>query len=153
MAGQGKTTRHVASVLTASGWTVVYVCLPNCAHAGVVPIPTPGGTNCQRYPDVLSVCGKVLRLTEVEVAFTEQVARKAVERFNEQCSGLASPAVYPAFRNRVLALTGVQLPESPDVLCELVICKPWQHTQVLRDSALLLSAAGIRLVEGSPFKL
>ncbi len=88
MAGQGATIGLIAEALESNGWTVVFVCVPNTPHIGVVPIPIEGGSSNQRYPDVLSFRDGVLRLTEVEITLSEDVVEKTILRFDEQITAL-----------------------------------------------------------------
>lgn len=123
LAGQGSTTRKIAAQLRKSGWDVIYVCIPNTPHIGVVPIPTKSGVTAQRYPDILSIQGNVLRLSEIEIAVTDDIASKAIERFTDQRCSILSPEIYLPWRDRVLELTGHQLPVVPgEVICELISC-------------------------------
>lgn len=122
MAGQGATIRRIASLLRQNDWSVVYVCIPNSPHVGVVPIPTPNGATEQRYPDILAFKGHVVKLIEVEIAMDQDTAQHTIERFAEQCRSLRSPALYSSWRARVHELTGYALPTEPDIKCELITC-------------------------------
>ncbi|TON15434.1 hypothetical protein CGH61_24080, partial [Vibrio parahaemolyticus] len=65
MAKQGNVTKEYASFLSRNGWTVVYVCIPNTVHIGVVPIPTINGASKQRYPDIVAIKDEQLLIVEV----------------------------------------------------------------------------------------
>jgi hypothetical protein len=131
MAGQGDTTNAIAAILQDAGWTVVFKCIPNSTHVGVVPIPiTQGGAAKQRYPDVLSFRDDDLRLTEVEIAISEEVVEKTIERFSEQMLALSIPETWSAWRARIAGLTGHQIPAVCTIRCELVLCKPIKDIQV-----------------------
>lgn len=124
MAGQGETTNGIAALLQDSGWLVIFKCIPNATHVGVVPIPVAqGGAAKQRYPDILSLKDDVLRLTEVEIGMSEEIADKTIERFHEQVTALSTPETWAAWRARVMGLTGYDIPAVCRVRCELVLCK------------------------------
>jgi hypothetical protein len=150
VAGQGATTKRAAATLRDSGWQVVYTCVPNTPHLGVVPISTRTGVTAQRYPDILSTHGNVIRLSEVEMSLTEDVATKAIERFGEQRSALSTPEVYADLRSRVLELTGIELPKTPTVVCELVICAKLDNRN--RGMVAELDRHGILVVAASHYK-
>lgn len=124
MAGQGTTTVAIAEALRQAGWTVVFTCIPNAPHVGVVPIPIQGGSAKQRYPDILSFRDHILRLTEVEMGLTDDVADNIIDRFGEQRTALLNPATWTAWRARVESLTGFIIPQDCEVTCELVVCNP-----------------------------
>lgn len=124
MAGQASTTIAIADILLRTGWTVVFRCIPNSPHIGVVPIPIQRGSAKQRYPDILSFRDHILRLTEVEIALTDNIADKIIERFDEQRAALLSPVTWVAWTARVRSLTGHLLPADCQLSCELVVCKP-----------------------------
>jgi len=123
LSGQGVSIKHIAEKLKGANWNVVYVCVPNTPHVGVVPISTGAGVTAQRYPDILSTKDDVIRLTEVEISLNENVAMKAIERFLEQRSTLLKPIYYTDFGSRVKELTGIILPQKPIIICELITCK------------------------------
>lgn len=128
MAGQGQVIRDIASLLKAEDWDVIFVCIPNSAHEGVVPIPTLKGSTKQRYPDILSCRKNILRLTEVEISLSASIAKKAIERFSDMSGSLSSKDSYLAWSQRVLGLTGKQLPVEPNIICELVVCTKLEPT-------------------------
>lgn len=121
MAGQAVATNAVAKALTEAGWRVVFVCVPNAVHHGVIPISTPGGSARQRYPDVLAVDGEVTRLIEVENALTASVADDIALRLAEQTVALEAPAYWEIWRRHVEATHGITMPASFAPLRELVI--------------------------------
>lgn len=151
MSGQGATIKRTAKILRDGGWEVVYICVPNACHIGVVPIPTNGGASSQRYPDVLSIKDNALRLTEVEISLTEDVGKKTIERFMEQRNALLSPIVYADWRARVLGLTGTELPLVPKVVCELVLCT--RPDARLRRTIADLDGQGITVVAATDYQV
>ncbi len=149
MAGQGVTISAIANALEDSGWTVVFVCVPNTPHIGVVPIPIEGGSSNQRYPDVLSFKDGVLRLTEVEITLSEDVVQKTIVRFDEQVRALKTNTIWLSWSDRVLSLTGHHLPLMCTIVPELVICKNIRPSQAnLIDR---LASAGISVSDYSHF--
>lgn len=149
MAGQGSTISRIASLLRVGQWEVVFVCIPNTPHIGVVPIPTNGAATAQRYPDILAVKGDCLKLIEVEMVFSADVGKKAVERFSEQRDALASQALYHEWKARVLELTGVSLPSNPRIICELVLLAavPSRLTHLLAD----VTGRGIAVITANDY--
>ena len=122
MAGQGATTSLIARTLRDAAWTVVYTCLPNTPHVGVVPIPTKGATTAQRYPDILAFKNSLVSLTEVEIRLTPDIYVKAIERFREQRTTLADGPMYRDWAARIGELLGFHLPTTPVITCDLVLC-------------------------------
>lgn len=122
MAGQGSTICDYALWLKESDWTVVYTCVPNTPHVGVVAIPIAGSRQ-QQYPDILAFKGGVTRIVEVELQLTAAVAEKIRERFEDILKVLCIPEEWNTFRRHVQETTRMKLPEifRPD--CELVICR------------------------------
>jgi hypothetical protein len=113
MAGQGKTTRLYASGLTAGGWNILFVCIPNTPHVKVVPIPTSHGVSKQRYPDIAAVKNGCLLFVEIEMSLSAAVVEDIGLRFREMRQALASPDIYRAWRNKVELVSGHVLPETP----------------------------------------
>jgi hypothetical protein len=141
MATQGATTHAVAAALDAAGWKVVFVCVPNTSHRGVVPISTPTGSARQRYPDVLAVDAESTRLVEVENALTESVAEDIAHRFGEQRIALEGPAYWDLWRRHVEATHEIQMPAAFAPILELVI--GGERPQLRGDLVERLAAAGI----------
>ena len=121
---QSQVIASIAAMLDAAGWTVAYTCMPGRAHVGVVPIPTAGGSGQQRYPDVVSTNGTLVRLTEVEPRLSVGVIREITARFVDHCLTLREPDLYRSWSDAVRRSTGVSLPEEFDPLCELVVIRP-----------------------------
>jgi len=145
LAGQGTTINSIADTLESNGWNVIFVCVPNTPHIGVVPIPIEGGSSNQRYPDVLAVKGDVLRLTEVEVKISDDVVNKTIERFAEQQTSLRDVQTWQSWSARIQSLTGIELPAACQLYCELVVCndlRPNNNAHVSR-----VTAAGIRVFD------
>jgi hypothetical protein len=142
MAGQAVATNAVAEALTEAGWRVVFVCVPNAVHHGVVPISTPGGSARQRYPDVLAVDGMVTRLIEVENVLTEAVADDIALRLGEQTLALEDSGYWEIWRRHVEATHGIAMPATFAPIPELVI-----GGERRLDEALVarLASAGIRV--------
>jgi hypothetical protein len=141
MATQTATTNAVAAALAGAGWQIVFVCVPNTVHHGVVPISTPDGAARQRYPDVLAVDGDTTRLVEIENALTEAVAEDIALRLTEQATALEDPAYWETWRRHVEAEHEIQMPPTFAPSLELVI----GGGQRRLDEALVarLAAAGI----------
>ncbi len=121
MAGQGSTIRGYAVQLRDADWTVVYTCIPNTPHVGVVAIPIAGSSK-QHYPDILAFKGDVTKIVEVETQLTAAVAEKIRQRFEEIRGVLHAPGRWSTFRQHVKETTGVSLPETFSSDCELVVC-------------------------------
>jgi hypothetical protein len=146
MAGQGSTTKRIASLLSGSGWTVIYTCIPNTSHDGVIPIPTPYGTSHQRYPDIVACKDNITRLVEVEMRLDEAVAAGIYTRFGEMVLALQDGNAWVRWRNHVHNATGHWLPEIFTPRCDLVICGSlnFQHQPMIRvllSSSIYVSAA------------
>jgi len=122
MAGQGTAIREIAEWLRSNDWTVLFVCVPNTPHVGVIPIPTDGLAK-QRYTDVVAVKGSILKLIEVEIALNEKVAEDIAARLSEQRLALRRPNTWREWSSRVAASTGARLPTSPTIECELVVIR------------------------------
>jgi hypothetical protein len=123
MAGQGNTIKSIADALCRNGWIVLYKCVPNRVHIGVVPIPSKDGGTRQHYPDVLSIKGNRVRLTEVEVTLSPDVVAKIAERFQSQRSALEDPRIWDCWRDRLSELAGINIPKHCIFEYELVLCK------------------------------
>lgn len=144
MAGQGSTIRSVAGRLHDAGWTVLFVCVPNTPHVGVVPIPTTGAGR-QRYTDIVATRGAVVRLIEVELSLSDAVAEDIAERLSEQRAALRAPATWVEWSARVTAATGGVLPTVPIIECELIVVnKPRRLSlgakQLLAQAEVLLGS-------------
>lgn len=121
MAGQAKTTKEYAKRLNAAGWNILFVCIPNSVHVGVVPIMTSHGVSKQRYPDIAAMMGNSILLVEVEMSLTNAVADDIVLRFAEMREGLSSSEVYRAWSSKLEIITGLKMPESPDLEVQLLL--------------------------------
>ena len=145
MAGQGATIREVAACLREAGWTILFVCVPNTPHVGVIPIPTSGIAR-QRYTDIVAVRGSTIRLVEVEISLNERVAEDIAARLSEQRSALQRPATWLEWSSRVRASTGAALPTTPEFECSLVVIKSFRGSsvraeQLLRDAEVRVQTA------------
>lgn len=136
MTGQGSVTNEVAAALRGAGWRVVFTCIPNAVHHGVVPISTPGGSARQRYPDVLSVRQGVTRLIEVETRLTAAVADNIALRLEEQVVALSDPDYWEVWRRHVEEIHELPMPSSFSPLRELVICGPNSNPDAARVQQL-----------------
>lgn len=143
MTGQGSTICDYASWLKESDWTVVYTCVPNTPHVGVVAIPIAGSRH-QQYPDILAFKGGVTRIVEVEVQLTAAVAEKIRERFEEIRKVLCIPEEWNTFRCHVQETIGINLPEKFNPDCELVICHNGKRSA--RELVTELAGAKVRVV-------
>ncbi len=123
MAGQGSITRAVAKTLSSCGWTILYTCIPNTAHANVIPIPVATGSCKQRYPDVFAFNDRFTKLVEVEITLNAQVAADLLTRFGEYVSALRHPLAWGTFRSHAQTTVGMTLPQKFEPQCDLVICK------------------------------
>lgn len=121
--GQGATTNEVVKRLGKAGWNVVFKCVPNTPHFGVIPIPTSHGAGAQRYPDIFSAKRRALLFTEVEMTLSEAVARDIILRFGEMMTSLKDRETWDAWRGHIERTHKLILPATPDFLCELVVCK------------------------------
>jgi len=122
MAGQGATTRAVAKVLSDKDWNVVYKCVPNTPHTGVVPIPTPNGTSNQRYPDILAYRNLITKLVEIEITLNEATSLDIIKRFREMVDALRDTRAWSSWRSKIQTDTGHTLPDLFVPQCELVLC-------------------------------
>ena len=149
MASQGKVTRAISAQLAASGWRVVFVCVPNSPHVGVIPIPTIRGAGKQRYPDVFAIRGDSLRLVEVELVLTDSVAQDIVLRFGEMTSSINNPTIYGPWKAHVERSHSLKLPSQPTLDCNLVLCRPLNEANPILVSHLLNS--GVSVFDESTF--
>lgn len=115
MAGQGKTTRLYASILREEGWEVIYTCIPNSPHVGVVPIPTSHGVSKQRYPDILAIKHNQILLVEVEMTLTNAVSQDISLRFYEMNKSLKNTDIYRGWSRAVEISSNVTMPITPDI--------------------------------------
>jgi hypothetical protein len=150
VAGQGETILATAERLRLSGWTVLFVCIPNRTHVGVIPIPVAEGASNQRYTDVISLRGETLRLTEVEVRMSPETVDKTVERFREQVRALGDPDTWLSWSARVQDLTGHTLPATCVMACELVVCAGLKPAHGALVSPL--TAAGIQVFDSRNYQ-
>lgn len=151
MAGQGATIREVAAALREAGWNVLFICVPNTPHVGVIPIPTSGIAR-QRYTDIVASKGSTIRLVEVEVSLNEGIAEDIATRLSEQRSALQRPTTWQEWSARVTASTGTSLPIKPDIECLLVVIKNFQGSinrpeQLLRDAGVQLQTAAATIAK------
>jgi hypothetical protein len=123
VAGQGASIRKVAEILKQKGWAVLFVCVPNTPHVGVIPIPTTGPAR-QRYTDIAALKGSALRLIEVEISLTEKVAEDISFRLSEQRAALSRRATWLEWSSRLTASTGQLMPHRPIIECELCVIRP-----------------------------
>lgn len=142
MAGQGKTTKSYALQLKCEGWQVLYTCIPNSVHIGVIPIPTAHGASKQRYPDIAAAKDSRILLVEVEMNLTDSVVADIILRFTEMRQALDKPSVYIEWANKVGSLAKLQLPPKPIVETLLVIVNQRSTDLEFFD---LLNANGIRV--------
>jgi hypothetical protein len=122
MPGQGKVTKQVVSTLFDSGWTVLFSCIPNTPHVGVVPITVFKGTSRQRYPDVAATRNGKIWLIEVEMHIDAGVASDIRTRFREMRDSLQDGEIYRKWRGAIFNRTQVELPDKPVILLSLVVC-------------------------------
>lgn len=145
MAGQAKVTIARAAALEKEGWKVVYKSVPNTAHSGVVPITTAKGTK-QRYPDILSVSGDKILLSEVEQYLTEGVAAEIALRLTSHIEALSNETTYSNFRERIKGFHGIELPAKPAFEKEMVLCNIPGTDALSRALRKTLGDGGVNLV-------
>jgi hypothetical protein len=141
MASQGKVTQERARFLENSGWTVIYQCLPNSPHIGVVPVPVRiDGEQC--YPDILSFKGATLMLTEVEPRLNILTANNIQRRISSQIMTLQNTRFLEEFCNRLSEITSINVPSIRHIEAELVVIS------VLKDESIsaleILSKSNVR---------
>ena len=124
MAKQGKVTKDYANLLSHDGWNIAYVCIPNTAHIGVVPIPTPHGTGKQRYPDIVAFKDKRLLIVEVEILLNEYVYEDISLRFSEMNYSLNDKSVFSSWSGLVSNYLGIDIPKDINIENQLLIIKP-----------------------------
>lgn len=140
MPGQGKTICLIADAYSCnSNWDLVYKCVPNTPHLGVVPISTPFGASAQRYPDVVATNGAVVSIVEIELRLTPAVASDIVQRFKEMREALTDLGAWSSWRSQVHRVCRVELPIKFLPICTLVLCHPIP-TGALNLCNLLLSS-------------
>lgn len=123
MPGQGAVTISIANAIRQNQkWHLVYSCVPNTTHLGVVPIPTPMAVGNQRYPDVVAVNKEIVWLIEVEIRLTMKVARDIQHRFAEMKSALSQEPIWKTWRNQVERVAGLVMPTEFSSRTTLVIC-------------------------------
>jgi len=150
IAHQGDVTRAACRLLQAARWTVVYSCVPNTPHVGVIPIPTPSGSARQRYPDILATDGTVVRLVEVEPRLTRGVATNIIQRLGEQVGALSVAEAWESWRRHVEESHGLSMPREFVPRTDLVVCaglSPSHQPQLER-----LAAAAIAVSELTTFQ-
>jgi hypothetical protein len=130
MAGQGKTTRLYATRLTDEGWKVLFICIPNSPHVGVVPIPTSHGVSKQRYPDIAALKNDQLLLVEVEMGLSDAVSQDIVLRFNEMRQALGNPALYRSWSQRVGLVSGHEMPLTPRIESRLLLVNGFDERSI-----------------------
>jgi hypothetical protein len=146
MAGQGKTTRDYAEKLRQEGWGILFLCIPNTVHVGVVPIMTSHGVSKQRYPDIAALSGNTILLVEVEMALTDAITEDIILRFREMREGMSNPNVYRAWASKVGTVTGLDMPSNPVLETRLLIVKG--ITSKVASLADRLSASHIPVFSG-----
>ncbi len=99
-----------AAGLAQKGWEVLYICIPNTPHVGVVPIPTSHGVSKQRYPDIAAIKNGRILLVEVEMSLTESVVQDIRLRFAEMREALASSETYRSWSAKVELATKRKMP-------------------------------------------
>ncbi|HCG5907771.1 TPA: hypothetical protein N2898_003778 [Vibrio parahaemolyticus] len=124
MAKQGNVTKEYASFLSRNGWTVVYVCIPNTVHIGVVPIPTINGASKQRYPDIVAIKDEQLLIVEVEVSLNINVYEDISLRFFEMRASLSNAALFLSWIRMIKHTTGLDIPEFISIESQLVVINP-----------------------------
>jgi hypothetical protein len=124
MAKQGKVTKEYAGFLSRSGWTIVYVCIPNTVHIGVVPIPTLNGVSEQRYPDIVAIKDDVLLIVEVEISLNANVYEDISLRFSEMKTSLSNDDILLNWIRMIYHTTGVDISALMSVESQLVVIKP-----------------------------
>jgi hypothetical protein len=122
MSNQGDVIRITKQGLKEKGWNVVYTCIPNTPHVGVIPIPTPQGSSEQRYPDIVATTGPVVRIVEVEINLTEQVVLDIRTRFSEMTSALTNSSVRSQWRKNISNSSGLTVVEDFRIEKDLVVC-------------------------------
>lgn len=150
---QGEVTRAVSRLLQAAGWRVVYSCVPNTPHIGVIPIPTPSGSARQRYPDILATDGEVVRLVEIEPRLTRGVATNIIERLGEQVTALSGDEVWEPWRRHVERSHGVLMPPHFVPRADLVICEGLLAShgpQISRLTACAIATSELATFECGP---
>jgi hypothetical protein len=130
VAGQGSTIKAVARELESSGWSVVYVCIPNTPHVGVVPITIKDGSAEQRYPDIVAYRDQITKIVEVEMGLTENVLYDIQTRFQEMVEALEDLEAWDTWRQHIHKVTGHSLPIGFEPECELVVCAPTSNAQI-----------------------
>ncbi len=123
MAGQGQTIRDYVAHLRQEGWAILFSCIPNSVHVGVVPIMTSHGVSKQRYPDVAALCGNTILLVEVEMSLTEAITIDIALRFGEMREGLSNREVYRSWASKIATVTGLEMPPTPVIETRLIIVK------------------------------
>jgi hypothetical protein len=123
MAGQGKTTKAYADQLKQDGWKILFLCIPNSVHFGVVPIPTSHGVSKQRYPDIAALKDGRLLFVEVEMALTESVVDDIILRFGEMRKTLANRETFHAWATKVAMVSETEMPMEPLIDAWLLVVK------------------------------
>lgn len=112
---------------------MLYTCIPNSAHVGVVPIPTSHGVSKQRYPDIAALKQDRLLFVEVELALSETVVTDIILRFKEMRQALNNPKVYTDWANKIADLTKLRVPPNPTVETLLVIVNQRPADRIFLD--------------------
>lgn len=124
MAGQGAVTNQVSNSLVKNGrWRIVYKCIPNTSHFGVVPIPTPLGSSAQRYPDIVLIDNETTWLIEVEIRLTFKVFNDIKQRFTEMRSALFDTENWEIWKAQAERVSGLTLPSKFLPKTTLIVCK------------------------------
>lgn len=123
MAGQGKTTRQYAKSLKEEGWEIVYTCIPNTVHLGVIPIQTIDGASKQRYPDIVAYRENSLLLVEVEISINLNVYEDIKLRFKEMTETLSHEDKFLEWREKIQEVHGIHIQSDSEILRRLVLLK------------------------------
>lgn len=118
-------TLRIKSQLLAAGWHVVYACVPNTAHLGVIPIPSSGPRSRQRYPDIVAVRGGVTRLIEIEPRLTRAVLSDIAGRFDDHVDALTTSSVWTTWCESIDKRNAFLMPEVFRPQLDLVVISNW----------------------------
>ncbi|GGO67265.1 hypothetical protein [Bowmanella pacifica] len=123
MAGQGNITKKYANYLEKLGWNIVYKCIPNSVHVGVVPIPILNGSSKQRYPDIVALKMNTILLVEVEINLTDSVSEDIILRFDEMRESLLDNNNWRDWTSKISKNSGLDLSSVSNIDCELILVK------------------------------
>jgi hypothetical protein len=117
--GQGKVTNSIAELLIENGWSVLFKCVPNTIHIGVVPIPIGYGKT--RYPDIVAYQNGVMKLIEIEPKLNSEICQSLKVRLEEQRTALGNRKIRSDWIRSLTMKTGVSIGIEFDIECELVV--------------------------------